>query len=122
MLREELWGALSAAIPGVLRHTPWDHCLPNTLLVSFPGVFGADLLARIPGLAASTGSACHAGEHAPNATLLAMGLSEQVALGAVRLSLGRGNSASEVAEVVELLAHARQDLLAGGSAGAWGAP
>ncbi len=111
-LRDELWAALSAKVDGLRRHTPDDACLPNTLLVSFPGVLGADLLARVPQIAASTGSACHAGEHTPNATLLAMGIDSQVALGAVRLSLGRGTTADEIATAVELLTRAHEALVA----------
>ena len=35
-LRDELWAALSATVPGIRRHTPEEACLPNRLLVSFP--------------------------------------------------------------------------------------
>ena len=102
-LRDGLWAALSARVPGIACHTPAGACLPNTLLVSFPGVLGADLLTRIPRLAASTGSACHAGRHTPNATLLAMGIEPQVALGAVRLSLGRQTSRADIDAAADLL-------------------
>ena len=111
-LRDELSSALSARVDGTLRHTPDGACLPNTLLVSFPGVLGADVLAQVPELAASTGSACHAGEHTPNATLLAMGVSPEIALGAVRLSLGRGTTRAEIEAAVELLAGAHGALVA----------
>ncbi|MDA8317655.1 MAG: cysteine desulfurase family protein [Actinomycetota bacterium] len=109
-LRDELWEALSATVPGILRYTPEGACLPNTLLVSFPGVLGADVLAQAPQIAASTGSACHAGEHMPNATLLAMGIEPQEALGAVRLTLGRDSTAAEVVTAGELLARAHAVL------------
>ena len=102
-LRDELWTALSARVDGIRRHTPDDASLANTLLVTFPGVLGADVLARVPQLAASTGSACHAGEHTPNATLLAMGTSPEVASGAVRLSLGRGTTRAEIETSAVLL-------------------
>ena len=111
-LRDELWAALSARVGGALRHTPEDACLPNTLLVAFPGVLGADVLTRVPQLAASTGSACHAGEHTPNATLLAMGVDPDVALGTVRLSLGRGTTRAEIETAAELLARAHEVLVA----------
>ena len=51
---------------------------------------------RRPGVAASTGSACHAGEETPSATLLAMGVAPEVARSAVRLSLGRDTTGAEV--------------------------
>jgi len=110
-LRDELWAALSAKVPGVIRHTPADASLTNTLMVSFPGVLGADVLNRVPQLAASTGSACHAGVHEPNATLLAMGIPSHVALGAVRLSLGRASTREEVVAAAELLEGAYQSLI-----------
>ena len=47
-LRDELFAALSAAVPGLVCHTPLDIAIPNTLYVSFPGVRGIDLLARAP--------------------------------------------------------------------------
>ena len=111
-LRDELWRALSARVDGTRRHTPDDASLANTLLVTFPGVLGADVLARVPQLAASTGSACHAGSHAPNATLLAMGVHSEVALGALRLSLGCTTTRVEVEAAVELLARAHAALVA----------
>ena len=113
-LRDQLWSSLSVAVPGIVRHTPEVACLPNTLLVSFPGVLGAELLDQIPQLLASTGSACHAGEHTPNATLLAMGLPSEVALGAVRLSLGRASSVEEVSMAAALLANAHRRLVSAG--------
>ncbi len=102
-LRDELLAALCAAVPGLVCHTPLDMAIPNTLYVSFPGVHGADLLAGAPGVAASTGSACHAGEQAPSATLLAMGVAPEVALSAVRLSLGRDTTGAEVALAADRL-------------------
>ncbi len=110
-LRDELWTALSATVPGIRHYTPDRASLSNTLLVSFPGVLGADVLARAPRLAASTGSACHAGEHTPNATLLAMGVAPDVALGALRLSLGRDSTRAEIEAAAELLAGAHGALV-----------
>src|SRR6266540_2312831 len=49
-----------------------EQRLPNTLHVNFHGVIGAELLERLPELAASTGSACHAGEITLSSVLEAM--------------------------------------------------
>jgi cysteine desulfurase len=70
--------------------------LPNTLNVGFPGVSGNALLAATPEIAASTGSACHAGGEVPSSVLLAMGVPPADALGAVRLSLGVTTTEEEV--------------------------
>ena len=60
------------------------------------GVDGEELLARTPSIAAATGSACHSGRTEASSVLTAMGLDEQRALGAVRLSLGYDTTAAEV--------------------------
>jgi cysteine desulfurase len=112
-LRGQLWSGLADKIPGLVRHTPAKPCLPNTLLLSFPDVLGKDVLARADGVLASTGSACHSGIDTPSETLLAMGVSPEIALGAVRFSLGRGNTRAQVEKAVEILVAAfnaaRQD-------------
>ena len=77
--------------------------LPNTLNISISGVIGENLLAKMPQIAASTGSACHAGASKPSAVLLAMGLSNEVALSALRLSLGRWSTTEEVDEASRLI-------------------
>ncbi|MEI2718500.1 MAG: cysteine desulfurase family protein [Candidatus Nanopelagicales bacterium] len=105
VLRNELWKDLSGSIPGLTRHTPVDS-LPNTLSVSFPGVLGADVLARAPHIAASTGSACHSGTERPSAVLTAMGIAHTDAMGTVRLSLGHGNTAQDIVQVVRNLTQA----------------
>ena len=103
VLREQLWSGLAEKIDGLVRHTPMQCSLPNTLLVSFPEVLGRDVLTRAEGVLASTGSACHSGIDTPSATLLAMGVTPSVALGAVRLSLGRANTHSDISAAIEIL-------------------
>lgn len=94
-LRERLMDHLSA-VPGIRRTVPGSMALPNTLHVRFPGTTGTRLLARCPGVAASTGSACDAGVEHPSRSLLAMGLAPEDALGAVRLSLGGQTTEDDV--------------------------
>ena len=77
--------------------------LPNTLNISIKGVMGEELLSQIPEIAASTGSACHAGSTKPSAVLLAMGISKERALGSLRLSLGRWSTKEEVNKVSQLI-------------------
>jgi cysteine desulfurase len=105
-LRDELWSALRARIPGIGLNGHEALRLPNTLNVRFPGARGGALLERAPGIAASTGSACHEGEEAPSAVLLATGLSDDEALGSIRLSLGRATTAEDARIAAGLLADA----------------
>jgi cysteine desulfurase len=76
------------------------------LNVSFVGYPGADLLARLDGIAASTGSACHSGRVELSPVLRAMRVPEHVGVGAVRFSLGRATDPSEIDETIERVANA----------------
>jgi cysteine desulfurase len=95
-LRDRLLDALVAAIPGVELNGHATDRLPNTLNVRFPSVTGRDLLAATPEVAASTGSACHDGRERASATILAMGIAPEAAVGSVRLTLGRSTTRAEV--------------------------
>jgi cysteine desulfurase len=105
-LRDTLVARLRAHVPGLVVSGERVARLPNTAYVRFPGVRGADLLAACPGLAASTGSTCHAGTDHPSAVLLAMGVAHSDALGAVRLSLGRSTTEEEVQQAADELGRA----------------
>jgi cysteine desulfurase len=74
--------------------------LPNTLNVSFEGRIGSDVLAALGEIAASTGSACHAGSHEMSPVLKAMSIPERIGLGAVRFSLGRETTVKEIDRVL----------------------
>ena len=87
----------------VLNGHPTER-LPNTLNVSFRGRVGAEILARVPEIAASTGSACHAGRVALSPVLEAMGVAPETGMGAVRFSLGRATTRAEIEAALELLA------------------
>lgn len=104
-LRDRLHQALAASLDVRLNGHLTER-LPNTLNVSVLGAVGNDLLAAVPEIAASTGSACHAGVSKPSETLLAMGIPPEIALGALRLSLGRYSTADEVDFAAERLAEA----------------
>ena len=95
-LRDRLWGLLSEAIPDIALNGYPAERLPNTLNVRFPGVSGNALLAACPGIAASTGSACHESGDSASEVILAMGIPESEAIGSVRLSLGRSNTAEQI--------------------------
>jgi cysteine desulfurase len=89
-LRDRLHRRLADALPGrVLLNGHPEHRLPNTLNLSITGIRGDELLAATTGVAASTGSACHAGATEPSPVLIAMGLDPARALAAIRLTVGR---------------------------------
>ncbi len=100
-LRDLFWDLLRARFGErvVLNGHP-EHRLPNTLSVSFVGLVGADILEALDGVAASTGSACHAGSVELSPVLRAMGVPPGVGMGAIRFSLGRGTTEAEIRTVV----------------------
>ncbi len=77
--------------------------LPNTLNVNFVGRVGAEILAMLPEVAASTGAACHAGSVTLSPVLAAMGVPPEEGMGAIRFSLGRTTTWEELAEVLDRL-------------------
>ena len=111
-LRDGLRLQLMAAIPGLRLHGHPDRGLPNTLNVGVPGLAGEAWLAGTPGIAASTGSACHAGRTEPSGVLLAMGMTSEEALTAVRLSLGRFTTEEHVRQAADMLISAATTLAA----------
>jgi cysteine desulfurase len=103
-LRELFWKELKDWLGGrvVLNGHPEER-LPNTLNVSFVGRVGADILAGISEIAASTGSACHDGVVELSPVLKAMGVVPEAGMGAIRFSLGRATTEQEMGETVGLL-------------------
>ena len=115
-LRDRLWDGLRVRFgDGVVLNGHPSERLPNTLNVSFVGRVGADVLAALDGVAASTGAACHADSVELSPVLRAMRVPPVVGMGAVRLSLGRMTTEPEIDEVLRrcgdpVLADARLPL------------
>ena len=103
-LRDEFWQQLQSALGNrIALNGHFEYRLPNTLNVSFVGKVGAEVLAGLDGVAASTGSACHSGRIELSPVLRAMGTSPDVGMGAVRFSLGRGTTKPEIDAVVAMI-------------------
>lgn len=110
-LRDLLLQRLVQYLPGAIHlngHT--TERLPNTLNVSIDGMSGERILEATPQIASSTGSACHEGHTEPSAVLLAMGLSPERALGALRLTLGRWTRVDDVEIAARLLVQSVESL------------
>jgi cysteine desulfurase len=109
-LRDRLWQGLQDRVPGLALNGHPEERLPNTLSVRFPDVSGNALLAATPEIAASTGSACHAGGEQAPAVVVLMAVSPREALGTVRLTLGRRTTLDDVERAAAALASAWQGL------------
>ncbi|MET7641336.1 cysteine desulfurase family protein [Streptomyces sp. NPDC005438] len=106
-LRDDLHRRLDTGLPGRVRlNGPARQRLPNTLNLGIEGVLGHELLDAVPEIAASTGSACHEGTRTPSPALTAMGLPDDRASGALRLSLGRWTTEEDIAIAATALVRA----------------
>ncbi len=105
-LRDRFWSALQNRFGDrVALNGHLEKRLPNTLNVSFVGQIGAEVLAGLDGVAASTGSACHAGRIELSPVLEAMGIAPEAGMAAVRFSLGHGTTEEEIDTVIAALSN-----------------
>jgi cysteine desulfurase len=107
-LSGDLFAALKREIADIILVGDPKRRLPNTLNVLFPNASGRKVLEQCPRVMASTGSACHADSEEPSAILTALGIAHDQALGAVRLSLGRGTKQEDIPAAARALADAWQ--------------
>lgn len=92
-------------IPGITLIAGDADRVPNTLMFSLPGLEGETLLLALDraGVAVSSGSACSSGVTEPSHVLVAMQVAENVARGAIRVSLGKDNTEADVDGLVTAL-------------------
>jgi cysteine desulfurase len=110
-LRELSWNLLRERFGAdVVPNGHPDERLPNTLNVSLVNKVRAEILARMEGFAAWTGSACHSGSVELSSVLKAMNVPPEIGMGAIRFSLGRTTMREEIETVVSLLSHAISTL------------
>lgn len=114
LLRDRLHAVIETGLgkEGVRLNGHPERRLPNTLNLSIKGVVGEELLRWIPEIAASTGAACHAGSTEPSGVLLEMGLNRELALGALRLTLGRWSTREQINMAGELIVKRVRQLVA----------
>lgn len=118
-LRDRLRDRLLARIPGAIVNGHPYRRLPGNLSIVLPGIEAADLLERVPGIAASTGSACNTGAKDPSHVLTAVGLSRSQARATVRLGLGRTTTSDDVDRAAHLIASAVAATTLDGKTAAW---
>jgi cysteine desulfurase len=94
-LRERLWSELKT-LPGIWLNGSEHGRAPGILNVSIEGVEGESLLLALSDLAVSSGSACATLRGEPSYVLRALGRSEQLAQGSLRISLGRFTTPADI--------------------------
>ncbi len=112
-LRDALERGLAAALPRVHVWGQAAERLPGTSYLRFGRLEADVVLQRLErlGVAASSGAACSSGGTEPSHVLRAMGVAPAEALAAVRLSLGAGSTAQDVAYLLQSLPPLLEPLL-----------
>ncbi len=108
--RQRLLDGLKAAIPGLRINGTMEARVAGNLNLTFPGVEAQALLAALPELCLSTGSACSSAEIAPSYVLGAMGIPDSEARTTLRIGLGRFTSPAEMDHAAALIGAAWQRL------------
>jgi cysteine desulfurase len=100
-------------IPSVRINGDSKHRLPSIVNLGFDGVSGESLmhLLDMKGIFVSTSSACNSGKDEPSHVLLALGLSEEQAKSAIRISYGRYNTTEDVAVIIEGISNAYAKII-----------
>ena len=109
-LRDRLNERLMMGIPGLVLNGHPEKRLPNTLNVSVPGMDGGRVLDALPEICASTGAACHDRSVTISHVLAAMQIPDEVARGAIRLTLGRENTEGEIDEAAAMIIRTYHEL------------
>ncbi len=104
-LRNMIIETVLDSIPGSYLTGHPEKRLPNHSSFVFEGVKGQDLVIGLDmaGFAVSSGSACKVGNPTPSQTLLALGIPEKLALGALRVTVGKFTTEPEVRAFLETL-------------------
>lgn len=115
-MRDALADSLRSAFPDVLFNTPLDNALPTTLNFSVPGRSSKELMDVFDaaGIRVSAGSACSAAKAAPSYVLLAMGLPEDRAASAIRMSFGPASDEDWIAQACARIRHCGEALAQAG--------
>jgi cysteine desulfurase len=101
----DMFEARLATIPGSVVFGHQAPRLPNTTYFALPYYHGETLLMELDraGFALSSGSACHSMVTEPSHVLSAMGVADSLALNAIRVSFGMGNSLRDVEALIAKL-------------------
>lgn len=109
-LRDRLQEGLLSNLPKAVVNGHPEFRLPNTLSISFPEIEANQIIENLPGLAISAGAACHSNRVQVSHVLKAMGVPEKVAMGTLRLSVGKMTTEREIEQAIHLITRAVRKL------------
>ena len=100
-MRDALREGILGEIADVSVNGPRELRLPGNLNVSFGRIEAESLILAMKRFSLSSGSACSSGEKGPSRVLKAIGLSDEAAMGSIRIGLGKSNTAEHVTMLIE---------------------
>jgi cysteine desulfurase len=109
-MRDRLCTGLTQRLSDVRINGDPQRCLPNTLSISFAHIEANQLLAAMEGIAASSGSACHADSIEVSSVLTAMQVPLEYTMGTIRFSVGKMTTAEEIDRALNIVVQAVQNL------------
>jgi cysteine desulfurase len=92
---------LAHQLEGITLNGHPTRRLSNTVNLRFAGADAEAVMASLPRVACSAGSACSAGAPEPSHVLLAMGLSRSAAQECLRFSLSRATTSAEIDAAID---------------------
>lgn len=102
ILRDQFWTRLQT-IPGIRLNGSLQARIAGNLNISITGIDGSKLLPGLHGLTVSSMTACATSSHHPSYVLRALGVDNESAISALRLSIGRFTTAEELDLAFEIL-------------------
>jgi cysteine desulfurase len=118
---KRLQAMVYCTVKGILARLPTaqvngdaKNCLPGIINLSFEGASGEALmqLLDLKGICVSTSSACNSGQDTPSHVLLALGLTEEKAKSAIRISYGRYNTMDQADTIISAVCDAYEKIMA----------
>ena len=109
-LRDALLQGIRDENPNTLVNGSMEYRVAGNLNMSFPGVNNEAIIAAIPEIAISSGSACTTSTMEPSHVLLALGMSKEEAYSSLRFGIGRFNTEEDIQIAVKSMNDCMKNL------------
>ena len=109
-LRDTLLKGIRAENPNASINGSMEHRVAGNLNMSFPGANNEAIIAAVPDIAISSGSACTTSTMEPSHVLLALGMSKEEAYSSLRFGIGRFNTEKDVETATKVINRCMQKL------------
>ena len=109
-LRDTLLKGIRAENPNASINGSMEHRVAGNLNMSFPGANNEAIIAAVPDIAISSGSACTTSTMEPSHVLLALGMSKNEVYSSLRFGIGRFNTEEEIQIAVKSINNCMKKL------------